>query len=244
MMEDGRQTVLVVSAHAADFVWRAAGAIALYAERGYRVRILCLSYGERGESERLWKIPGMTVERVKEDRHAESSRAAAILGAEIRFLDMGDYPIVPTEEKIVEMVNEFRELKPEIVLTHSFEDPYNPDHPMANELTLKARVYAQAAGYPAKGKGKQGDAPPVFLFEPHQPEQCNFKPQVLLDITAVWEKKLEAMKSMAAQEHLVSYYTDLGKRRGVQAVRNSGRRGIQYAEAFERIYPQVTDTLS
>jgi 4-oxalomesaconate hydratase len=243
-MDDGRKTVLVVSAHAADFVWRAAGAIALYAERGYKVRILCLSYGERGESERLWKIPGMTVERVKQDRHAESSRAAEILGAEIRFFDMGDYPIVPTEEKIVELVNEFRLNKPEFVLTHSFEDPYNPDHPMANDLTLKARVYAQASGYPAAGKGRQDDAPPVFLFEPHQPEQCNFKPQVLLDVTPVWEKKLAAMQSMAAQEHLVLYYTDLGKRRGVQAVRNSGRREIKFAEAYQRIYPQVTDTFA
>jgi 4-oxalomesaconate hydratase len=208
------------------------------------VRILCLSYGERGESERLWKIPGMTVEQVKQDRHAESSRAAEILGAEIRFFDMGDYPILPTEERIVELVNEFRLNKPEIVLTHSFEDPYNPDHPMANDLTLKARVYAQASGYPAQGKGRQDDAPPVFLFEPHQPEQCNFKPQVLLDITPVWEKKLQAMQSMAAQEHLVTYYTDLGKRRGVQAVRNSGRREIKFAEAYQRIYPQVTDTLA
>jgi 4-oxalomesaconate hydratase len=243
-MADGPKTVLVVSAHAADFVWRAAGAIALYAERGYKVRILCLSYGERGESERLWKIPGMTVERVKQDRREESSRAAEILGAEIRFFDMGDYPIVPTEEKIVELVNEFRLRKPEIVLTHSFEDPYNPDHPMANDLTVKARVYAQASGYPAEGKGRQDDAPPVFCFEPHQPEQCNFKPQVLLDITPAWEKKLAAMQSMAAQEHLVAYYTDLGKRRGVQAVRNSGRREIKFAEAYQRIYPQVTDTLA
>ena len=242
-MED-KKTVLVVSAHAADFVWRAAGAIAPYAERGYRVRILCLSYGERGESERLWKIEGMTVDRVKEDRHAESSRAAAILRAEIRCFDMGDYPIVPSQEKIAEMVNAFREHKPEIVLTHSFEDPYNPDHPLANDLTLRARVYAQAAGYPAKGKGRQDDAPPVFLFEPHQPEQCNFKPQVLLDITPVWDKKLNAMESMAAQEHLVAYYTDLGRRRGVHAERNSGRRDIKYAEAYQRIYPQVTDTLA
>ncbi|HLK70086.1 MAG TPA: PIG-L deacetylase family protein [Bryobacteraceae bacterium] len=239
-----QKTVLVVSAHAADFVWRAAGAMALLSERGYRVRVLCLSYGERGESERLWKIPGMTVERVKDDRQQEASRAAEILGAEIRFFDMGDYPIQPTEEKIVELVNEFREHKPEVVLTHSFLDPYNPDHPMANDLTLKARVYSQASGYPAKGKGKQDDAPPVFLFEPHQPEQCQFKPQVLLDITPVWGKKLKAMESMAAQEHLVQYYTDLGKRRGVQAVRNSGRRQIQYAEAYERVYPQVTDVLS
>ena len=57
---DSIKSVLVVSAHAADFVWRAGGAIALYAQRGYRVRILCLSHGERGESERLWRQPGMT----------------------------------------------------------------------------------------------------------------------------------------------------------------------------------------
>ena len=90
-------TVLVFSAHAADFVWRAGGAIALYASRGYRVRILCLSFGERGESQGAWKEPGMTIERVKEIRRAESQRAAEILGAEIRFFDSGDYPLRPTE---------------------------------------------------------------------------------------------------------------------------------------------------
>ena len=50
-MENSTKTILVVSAHAADFVWRAGGAVALYASRGYKVRILCLSYGERGESQ-------------------------------------------------------------------------------------------------------------------------------------------------------------------------------------------------
>ena len=78
---DSQKTVLVVSAHAADFVWRAGGAIALYAQKGYRVRILCLSFGERGESERLWKKEGMTVECVKQERQKESERAAGILHA-------------------------------------------------------------------------------------------------------------------------------------------------------------------
>ena len=50
MTDTKQKTALVVSAHAADFVWRAGGAIALHARRGYRVRIVCLSYGERGES--------------------------------------------------------------------------------------------------------------------------------------------------------------------------------------------------
>ena len=241
-MAEEKKTVLVFSAHAADFVWRAGGAIALYADRGYRVRIICLSYGERGESERLWKIPGMTVEKVKEDRLAESGRAAQILGAEIRFFDSGDYPIVTTQQTIQAIVEEYRELQPEFVLTHSFKDPYNPDHETANRVSLETRVYSQALGYPAKGKAL--NAPPVFIFEPHQPEQCEFKPQVLLDVTPVWETKHKSMESMEAQGHLWQYYTDLGKRRGTQAVRNGGAKGIKYAEAFQRVYPQVTSELS
>jgi 4-oxalomesaconate hydratase len=241
-VSETNKAVLVISAHAADFVWRAGGAISLSAERGYKVRILCLSYGERGESERLWKQPGMTLARVKESRRAESEKAAEILGAEIRFFDCQDYPLKASEETIHEMVMEFRRLQPEFVLTHSLADPYNPDHPEASQLTIRTRVYAQAAGYPAEGK--KLDAPPVFMFEPHQPEQCEFKPQVLLDITPVFERKRRAMESMEAQEHLWQYYTDLAVRRGVQAVRNSGKKGIKYAEAFQRFYPQVTTELT
>jgi 4-oxalomesaconate hydratase len=67
---------------------------------------------------------------------------------------------------------------------------------------------------------------------------------VLLDITPVFERKRKAMESMEAQEHLWQYYTDLALRRGVQAVRNSGRKAIKYAEAFQRLYPQVASELS
>jgi 4-oxalomesaconate hydratase len=234
--------VLVFSAHAADFVWRAGGAIALYTSRGSRVRILCLSYGERGESQGAWKQPGMTVERVKEIRRAESERAAGLLGAEVRFFDAGDYPLRPTDELMHALVQEYRTCRPAVVLTHAYADPYNPDHPAASTISLQARVYAQAEGYPLEGPPLA--APPVFMFEPHQPEQCGFKPEVLLDITPVWETKLAAMESMEAQSHLVQYYSDLSRRRGYQAVRNSGRKGIQHAEAFQRVFPQVSVDLA
>jgi 4-oxalomesaconate hydratase len=236
------RSVLVFSAHAADFVWRAGGAIALYASRGCRVRILCLSFGERGESQGAWKQPGMTIERVKEIRRAESERAAGLLGAEVRFFDAGDYPLRATDALVDELVKEYRSCRPEIVLTHAYHDPYNSDHPAANQLSLQARVYAQAEGYPMPGQPL--GASPVFMFEPHQPEQCDFKPDVLLDITSAWERKRQAMESMEAQRHLVEYYSDLGRRRGTQAVRNSGRKGITYAEAYQRVFPQVTDDLT
>ena len=237
-----QKNILVFSAHAADFVWRAGGVIALYASRGYKVRILCLSFGERGESQGSWKEPGMTIEKVKEIRRGESSKAAGILGAEVRFFDLGDYPIITTDATVQAIVEEYRALQPEFVLSHSFKDPYNPDHETANKISLETRVYSQALGYPATGKAI--NAPAVFLFEPHQPEQCEFKPQVLLDITPVWEIKTKAMESVEAQGHLWQYYTDLGKRRGSQAVRNGGPKGIKYAEAFQRVYPQVSSELS
>ena len=69
-------------------------------------------------------------------------------------------------------------------------------------------------------------------------------PEQLLDVTSVWETKHKAMESMEAQTHLWEYYTDLGKRRGTQAVRNGGDKSIRYAEAFQRVYPQVTGELS
>ena len=49
--------------------------------------VVSLSFGERGESGELWKEPGQTLENVKEIRRGEAEAAAAILGAEIRFLD-------------------------------------------------------------------------------------------------------------------------------------------------------------
>src|ERR1044071_3576642 len=103
------KTALVVSAHSADFVWRAAGAIALYAKRGYRVVIVCLSYGERGESAKLWRQAGMTLEKVKKDRHGEAQRAAELLGGELVVFDAGDYPMRLTDEHLYRLADLYRE---------------------------------------------------------------------------------------------------------------------------------------
>ncbi len=117
------KTGLVVSAHPGDFVWRAGGAIALHAKKGYRVKIVCLAYGERGESQFAWKQAGMTLDKVKAGRKDEAERAAASLGAEIEFFDAGDYPLHLTEAHKERLIDIYRELNPSFVLTHSLEDP-------------------------------------------------------------------------------------------------------------------------
>lgn len=235
------KTGLVVSAHSADFVWRAGGAIALYAKRGWKVKIICLSLGARGEAAKMWREgKDVTLEKVKQARIDEARKAADILGAEsIDFYDLQDYPMRVPDEIIFRLADEFRSLRPEWVLTHGMEDPYNADHPLTSQVTQEARVIAQAHGhkYPEPPIG----APQVFMFEPHQPEQCNFKPQLILDITEVWEQKRKAFETQAAQEYMWDYYTYVGTNRGTQGARNSGRK-MKYGEAYQRIFSLVTDT--
>ncbi|MEV7030869.1 PIG-L deacetylase family protein [Streptomyces sp. NPDC093272] len=239
------RSTLVVTAHAGDFVWRAGGAIALAASRGEKVTVACLTFGERGESAKAWRA-GKGLAEIKAMRGEEAERAAAVLGAGVRFFDAGDYPLTASAELTDRLVALYRETRPDVVLTHPAEDPYNGDHPAAHRMALQARILAQAVGYP--GEGDVIGAPPVFLFEPHQPEMSGFRPEVLLDITEVWDTKRKAMECLGAQEHLWAYYTDLAVRRGVQLRRNAGPNlGLAHdtrAEAFMRPFPQIARELA
>ena len=62
--------LLVVSAHAGDFVWRAGGAIA--AAMAGQATVVCVSYGERGESASQWRPD--TLDEIKAIRRAEARR--------------------------------------------------------------------------------------------------------------------------------------------------------------------------
>src|SRR6201989_3032601 len=85
--------------------------------------------------------------------------------------------------------------------------------------------------------------PALFLFEPHQPELCNFTPTVFVDITPVIEKKKAAMAEMKAQQYLQTYYAQRAEQRGNHARRASGNQDVRFAEAFQRMIPQVVTQL-
>ena len=240
------KTALVVSAHSADFVWRAGGAIALHQEKGFKVTVVCLSYGERGESAKLWKQQGMTLEKVKKERRLEAENAAKALGvSDIRFFDVGDYPLdlgPPVQNQMVDVI---REVQPKFIMSHSKWDPYNTDHMNTTQFVLQCRMIAQAWGH-NPGQKVLG-APQVYLFEPHQTEQMEWKPSIFLDITDVWEKKWNAIQCMNGQEHLWAFYKNVAENRANHFRRNSGGqaggRAAKYAEGFETIFPRTVDEL-
>jgi len=232
---------MVVGAHSADFVWRAGGAVAVATAAGGAARVLALSYGERGESGELWKEPGQTVERVKEIRRGEAERAAAALGADFECLDLGDYPLEVDTAALVSLADRIRDFAPDVLITHTDRDPFNPDHAAAFFAVERARALAAGGGVPS---AFETIVPPeLFLFEPHQPELCNFVPTTFVDITAVIERKRAAMAEMKAQAYLRTYYDQRAEQRGNHARRVSGNTAVRYAEAFQRVTPQVVGAL-
>jgi 4-oxalomesaconate hydratase len=233
--------MLVIGAHSADFVWRSGGAIAVTTSRGGAAAVIALSYGERGESGELWKEAGQTIERVKEIRHGEAERAAAALGAEFQCLDLGDYPLEIDGDALRLIADRIREFAPDVLITHTDTDPFNPDHPVACDAVGRARSLAAGAG--VKSAFATVKPPEFFRFEPHQPELCNFTPTTFVDITSVMKRKLAAMAEMEAQKYLVSYYAERAGHRGNHARRSSGNAEIREAEAFQRVTPQVVGAL-
>ena len=233
--------VQVIGAHSADFVWRAGGAVAKAVELGGAAEVIALSYGERGESGELWKQEGQTVENVKRIRHAEAEAAAAHLGASLRALDLGDYPLQIDGDALLRIADAIRAFGPDVLITHTDTDPFNPDHPIAYAAVDRARSLAAGAGVSSAFATIK--PPQLFLFEPHQPELCNFTPTVHVDITSVWDQKIAAMAEMKAQQYLQTYYAQRGEQRGNHARRASGNAEVRYGESFMRILPQVVDEL-
>lgn len=237
----GPRRLLVIGAHSADFVWRSGGAIAMTTAAGGVASVIALSYGERGESGELWKEEGQTIERVKQIRHGEAQRAAAAVGAEFECLDLGDYPLEIDGDALRLISDRIREFAPDALITHTDTDPFNPDHPVAFAAVSRARGLAAGAG--VQSAFATVKPPEFFLFEPHQPELCNFTPTTFVDITSVIDHKLTAMAEMKAQKYLQTYYAERADHRGNHARRASGNAEIRQAEAFQRVTPQVVDSL-
>ncbi len=115
------------------------------------------------------------------------SAAAEVVGGvfDMQFWDLGDYPCsYPTRMPSVVWSTSIAPSVPDFVLTHS-----KRGHLQLSTTRLVTRFSAACARHCRGPCGYNPQkvpvgAPPVFLFEPHQPEQCNWKPDVLLDISS------------------------------------------------------------
>lgn len=236
--------MLVVSAHVADFCTRAGGTIAKYVREGHKVSVIDLTFGQKGESAEFWsQNPGVPFEECMAQRKIEALAAAKYLGVDINFMGYSDYPLEMGADRITELALTIQNLRPDVILTHYPEDPFNEDHAVAAKAVIRAMGVASIPGL-QQGTVPRLPIPNLFFFESSVPhtEFNNFKIDTFIDITDVFQIKLEAINLFTSQRTLAEPYTRYALQRGHQAG-GWTKRVIKYAEGFKRYVPYVGEML-
>ena len=190
--------VLVVLAHPDDPEFFCGGTLALWAEQGSWISYCLLTRGDKGDEH------GSDPSGLAATRELEQRAAAQVLGvAEVTFLNYPDGYLVPDLELRREVVRAIRKVKPNVVVTC---DPTNffpndryinhPDHRAAGQVTLDAV-------FPAAGSRMFFPELLVEGLEPHKVSQVYVAmpqtPNTVIDVTAMFERKVEALRRHASQ---------------------------------------------
>lgn len=232
-----REKILVVAAHAGDYVWRCGGTIAKYAVEGSIVKIVVLSDGLRGEANSYWRSEGANEKEGSVQRRAESTEAAHILGVEdIEFWGLRDYPMEMDCSNIERLAHICREFRPDFIVTHDAYDAFNPDHNITSDLVRKSCATASGAGF-RDGCATTKRQIPIFGFEPHLTEISGFRPTEYVDISETFQLKCQAMRVYASQPSMYETYVRKAETRGAEAAVRGGRSQCKYAEAFSIYQP-------
>jgi len=140
------QSLLAIFAHPDDESYRAGGTLALLAQKGVQVWVLCATRGE-------WGIPELRPQEAGKVRQAELECACRALCIKPpRFLDYQDGTLhqVNEEQAIGQVVRVIRELCPQALLTWPPDGVSgHPDHVAVSRWTEKAfQRAADPAAYP------------------------------------------------------------------------------------------------
>ena len=179
--------VLAIAAHPDDVELSIGGTMCLLNAQGYRTGILDLTRGELG------------TRGTPETRTAEAAAAAGVLGLAFRRnLGLPDGEIRNTKAAQRPIVAAVRAARPRIVLVNAPEDRH-PDHGDAARLAVDALF----AGGLARLETAGTDGAPQEPWRPshvlHYMNTLEFEPTFVVDVTAVWERRLAALRAFATQ---------------------------------------------
>jgi 4-oxalomesaconate hydratase len=214
--------IMAISAHPADFCSRSGGTLIKHVQAGARVKIVWLTCGETDESHFLIEQqPGISVEEVRAIRKEEAFAAAGVVGAEGLMLGYSDNPLRMTPERIEHLAAEIDDFQPNIVLTHWKDELTYPTHLLTAQAAIEAALRVKCVR-------------DIRFFEPNigTAARVGFVPDHYVDISDVFEHKIEALRTLKAQPKLVDMYTICNKWRGIEVRR-------PYAEGFVRFAPQT-----
>ncbi len=232
--------ILAIGVHPDDVELGCSGTLMKQIDKGYKVGILDLTRGELGTR-------GTTATRA-----SEVEASTAILGVHMREnMGFADGFFLNDKQHQLELIKVLRKYQPEVVIGNAKYDRH-PDHGRSAQLTYDACFLSGLAKIETELNGeKQAPFRPKALY--HYIQAIHAEPHFVVDITAYYERKLEAIRAFKTQFHnpestepatFISSpeFLDFVKAR---AMHFGVPIGVKYAEAFtvNRI-PGVEDIMS
>lgn len=187
---DGKLRIICFGAHPDDCELQAGGSAALWAQKGHKVKFVSVTNGDIGH----WRDAGGPLAKRRKE---EVEAAAKVLGIETEVFDIHDGELLPTLEARKMLTIAIRKWNADIVIGPRPND-YHPDHRYTG-------ILVQDAAYMVTVPFFCPDVPhltknPVFMYYPDRFQKPNpFKPDVVVDIDPVIEKKLDALDTLVSQ---------------------------------------------
>ena len=226
-----------ICAHPDDAELVMGGTLAREAGAGRRIALVDLTRGESGSR------------GTPETRAAEAAEAARILGVVHReSLGLPDSALETRPEQRDVLVAALRRLRPRVVLTQHWEQRH-PDHAVASRLVYDACFVAGLRNY----RKDLGEAfrPAKVAYATSMTEAVEVAPSFVVDVTAVFETKMRAIRAFKSQfepapgETVALPFDQFQQAVELTARRHGQRIGVAYGEGFVLREPlQVDDLLS
>lgn len=222
--------VLAIGVHPDDVELSCSGTLINEIKKGHKAGVIDLTAGELG------------TRGTAETRAAEALLAGKVMGLSAREnLGMRDGFFVNDEQHQLKVIKAIRKYQPEIVLANILDDRH-PDHGRAGKLVSDACFLAGLSKVETIGD----DGHPQQRWRPkhllHYIQDRFYEPNLIVDITDVFDQRMEAIKAYSTQFH-----TSAESSKGIQTYistpdfiealisrcRLMGKRiGVKYAEGF------------
>lgn len=230
--EDRKLRIICFGAHPDDCELQAGGTAALWAAKGHKVKFVSVTNGDIGH----WREAGgpLALRRKKEVIEADS-----LLGVTTEILDIHDGELLPTVENRRLITRLIREWNADLVMSHRPND-YHPDHRYTGVLVQDAAYMVTVPFFCPDVPAMKDN--PIFMYYPDRFQKPNpFDPDVVVDISPVIEKKLDALGIMVSQFYeggangsveLTPSDPDKQKARHKQVRDNFAKRNSSLADRF------------
>ncbi len=182
--------IIMIGAHPDDCDLKGGGTAALLSSLGHAVKFVAVTNGDAGHQ-------SMKGAALAKRRLAEAKEAGKRFGVTYDVLDNHDGELLPTLDVRLQIIKKIREWDADVVIAPRPND-YHPDHRYTGVLVQDA-AYMVAVPNVAPETPRLKKNPIFLYFQDHFQRPNPFRPDVAIDISPVFGKKIHALDAHQSQ---------------------------------------------